>query len=401
MSRPPRPLSQTLLVPLCALVVLIAAVSGIVRIGAVERGYHETMIVGADQLSRGLASATWHAMLADDRQAAYDTMQVVARQPGISRIRIFNKEGRVMFSTAPEAGRLVDKNAEACVLCHASAQPLVRVETPSRARVFSDPAGQRRLAMITPIYNEPSCSNAACHAHPARQSVLGVLDVALDLGPADRLIVAARRRVMVTIAIEVVADRRLPGRLRRVLRDAPDPQAGRGQRRARPHGARAPDRDHVQPRAVEPLELVQPDAGPAARGAVRDQPRRAGARSQGGRAHGPAAAGAETPAAGRPPGVARPARRERRARDQQPALRRPQLLGADEPHPDGRRDPQGARARVPRLPGQGLRADRARGAHRLRPARLLAAFEAAARPVRPQRHRAHHRRRWCRTSSSC
>jgi two-component system NtrC family sensor kinase len=204
MTTPPRPLSQTLLVPLCALVVLVAVVSGIVRLGAVERGYHDTMIAGADQLSRGLASATWHAMLADDRQAAYDTMQVVARQPGISRIRIFNKEGRVMFSTAPEAGRLVDKNAEACVLCHASAEPLVRVETPSRARVFSDTGGRRRLAMITPIYNEPSCSNAACHAHPARQSVLGVLDVALDLGPADRMIVAARRRVMVTVAVEVV-----------------------------------------------------------------------------------------------------------------------------------------------------------------------------------------------------
>jgi two-component system NtrC family sensor kinase len=204
MTRSPRPLSQTLLVPLVVLVVLIAVVSGVVRIEAVERGYHETMIVGADQLSRGLTSATWHAMLADDRQAAYDTMQVVARQPGISRIRIFNKEGRIMFSTAPEAGHLVDKNAEACVLCHRSAAPLVRVETPSRARVFSDPDGQRRLAMITPIYNEPSCSTAACHAHPARQSVLGVLDVALDLGPVDRLIAAARRRVVVTIVVEAV-----------------------------------------------------------------------------------------------------------------------------------------------------------------------------------------------------
>jgi len=203
MTRPPRPLSQKLLVPLVALVVLVAVVSGIVRISAVEQGYHETMIVGADQLSRGLTSATWHAMLADDRQAAYDTMRVVARQPGISRIRIFNKEGRIMFSTAPEAEPFVDKNAEACVLCHASAQPLVRLETPSRARVFTDPGGQRRLAMITPVYNEPSCSTAACHAHPARQNVLGVLDVALDLGPADRLIAASRRRVVITIAIEV------------------------------------------------------------------------------------------------------------------------------------------------------------------------------------------------------
>jgi two-component system NtrC family sensor kinase len=58
--------------------------------------------------------------------------------------------------------------------------------------------------MITPIYNEPSCSTAACHAHPDRQNVLGVLDVALDLGPADRLIASARRRVVVTIAVEVL-----------------------------------------------------------------------------------------------------------------------------------------------------------------------------------------------------
>ena len=131
-------------------------------------------------------------------------MRTVARQQGISRIRIFNKEGRIMFSTAPESGRLVDKNAEACVLCHASAQPLVRVETPSRARVFADPGGQRRLAMITPIYNEPSCSTAACHAHPGRQRVLGVLDVALDLGPVDRRVSETRNRILVTTALEVL-----------------------------------------------------------------------------------------------------------------------------------------------------------------------------------------------------
>jgi two-component system NtrC family sensor kinase len=203
-ARAPRPLGQKLLVPLLGLLVLVAGVAGYVRLQAVEQGFHETMLAGADQLSRGLTSATWHAMLADHRQAAYDTMRVVARQPGIDRIRIYNKEGRIMFSTAAEAGELVDKKAEACVLCHASAQPLVRVETPSRGRVFADPDGRRRLAMITPIYNEPSCSGAACHAHPKLQTVLGVLDVALDHSATDRLIAAARRRVLFTIVLEVV-----------------------------------------------------------------------------------------------------------------------------------------------------------------------------------------------------
>jgi two-component system, NtrC family, sensor kinase len=204
LAAPPRSLARKLVLPLTALVVVVGAGAGAVRTRAVERGYHETMLAGADQLSQSLVSATWHAMLADDRQAAYDTMRTVAHQQGISRIRIYNKEGRIMFSTArEEAGALVDKKAEACVLCHASAQPLVRVETPSRARVYSGAAGGRRIAMITPIYNEASCTAAACHAHPTRQAVLGVLDVALDLDPVDRRVAETRARILATTALEV------------------------------------------------------------------------------------------------------------------------------------------------------------------------------------------------------
>jgi two-component system NtrC family sensor kinase len=196
-------MAQKLILPLVAVVVATAVVSGVIRVAAVERSLHRTMVVGADQLSRGISSATWHAMLADNRQDAYDIMQTVARQPGIRRIRIFNKEGRIMYSTSGESG-VVDKNAEACVLCHARASPLVRVETPSRARVFGGPDGRRQLAMVTPIYNEPSCSSAACHAHPASQQVLGVLDVALDLGPVDRELGAVRQRIVATTGVEVV-----------------------------------------------------------------------------------------------------------------------------------------------------------------------------------------------------
>jgi two-component system NtrC family sensor kinase len=203
-TSPPRPLAQKLIIPLTLLVAVIAGVSGMVRVAAVERGLRETMILGADQLSRGITSATWHAMLDDNRSAAYDVMQAIARQQGISRIRIYNKEGRIMFSTAPEAGRVVDKNAEACALCHASARPLVNVDAGSRARVFRGPDGMRRLAMITPIFNEPSCSNAACHAHPASQQVLGVLDVAMDLSTADRELRSVTLRILFTTVLEIL-----------------------------------------------------------------------------------------------------------------------------------------------------------------------------------------------------
>jgi two-component system NtrC family sensor kinase len=162
------------------------------------------MIGGADQLSRSIASATWHSMLADHRESAYEVMQTIALQQGIDRIRIYNKEGRVMFSTASNDVRQVDKRAEECYLCHASDRPLVKVDVPTRSRVFWGSDGQRKLAMVTPIYNEPSCSQSDCHAHPSSINVLGVLDVSLDLSGVDAEISDVRKSVISSILIHVV-----------------------------------------------------------------------------------------------------------------------------------------------------------------------------------------------------
>ena len=53
-------------------------------------------------------------------------------------------------------------------------------------RYATSPEGIRTLNIVTPIYNESSCSRAACHAHPAKTKVLGVLDVALRLDPVEQ-----------------------------------------------------------------------------------------------------------------------------------------------------------------------------------------------------------------------
>ena len=56
------------------------------------------MILGADQLSRSITGATWHAKLDDDLKAEYEIMRVIADKQGIDRIRMFNREGRLVFS---------------------------------------------------------------------------------------------------------------------------------------------------------------------------------------------------------------------------------------------------------------------------------------------------------------
>ena len=200
----PKRLAFRLILSLTAIVVLAEGIFGVISVKTQEDQLLRSMILGADQLSRAISSATWHSMLADRRDAAYEVMQTIAVKQGIDRIRIFNKEGRVMFSTASDVGRQVDKRAEACFLCHAESTPLVRVDVPTRARIFRGEDGRRRLAMVTPIYNERACSEAVCHAHPPEKKVLGVLDVGLSLGEVDAELWRIRLRVVLVVILEVV-----------------------------------------------------------------------------------------------------------------------------------------------------------------------------------------------------
>jgi two-component system NtrC family sensor kinase len=57
--------------------------------------------------------------------------------------------------------------------------------------------------MVAPIYNEPSCSNASCHAHQASTKVLGIVDVALRLDPVQKQTRAITLQTIVLTALEV------------------------------------------------------------------------------------------------------------------------------------------------------------------------------------------------------
>ena len=175
------------------IVIIVAAVSGLVNVKTEEQQLLNTMSVGADQLSKAITSATWHAMLDDHREAAYQVMQTIALKQGIDRIRMFNRAGQVMFSTNPE-----DRQNAIEALPESSSTSL-----PSRVRIFRGDNGGRRLAMSTPIFNEPSCSQAECHAHPAAVKVLGVLDLRLNLESVDHEVAAMKYRVLLVTAVEI------------------------------------------------------------------------------------------------------------------------------------------------------------------------------------------------------
>ena len=175
----------------------IFALLGYLSIRLHRKNLEAAALLSAERQSDVLRRSASHYMLHNDRAGLYEMMANMADQPGMVRLRILNSEGVISFSTRPaEVGATVNKAAEACYGCHEQSKPLVRLARSDRFRIYRTD-GTRVLGVITPIENQPACSNAECHAHPESVQILGVLDTNLSLEKVD-VSLAQERRTMLT-----------------------------------------------------------------------------------------------------------------------------------------------------------------------------------------------------------
>jgi two-component system NtrC family sensor kinase len=161
----------------------------------------------ANKLSEAIKNSTHTSMLENKKEQIHAIIRTVSHEPSIQEIRILNKEGVVTFSSREDLiGNMVDKHAESCYACHTENQPLQKLSMDERTRVYrisSDSA--RILAVINPIYNRPSCYEADCHAHTKDQTVLGVLDIKMELNDVDQQIEDSKFRLIVFAVIAMLA----------------------------------------------------------------------------------------------------------------------------------------------------------------------------------------------------
>lgn len=207
-----RSLSAKLITLLVAAMMAIFALLGYLNVRLHRQHLETATLVSTERVSDVIKRSTSYYMLHNDREGLYHIMRAIADQPGMVRIRIINQEGRISFSTEPrEMNTLVDKSAEACYGCHAQAKPLIRLNRPDRFRIYRLSNGERALGVINPIENAPACSSAQCHAHPASQQILGVLDTNLSLARADVNLVEARRHMLAYILVAMAVISLLSG----------------------------------------------------------------------------------------------------------------------------------------------------------------------------------------------
>lgn len=191
---------------LLAVMLVIFALLGYLIIRLHRQHLEAATLASAERVSEVIKRSTSYYMLHNDREGLYHSIQTMADDPGMIKVRILDQEGRVSYSTDPaEVSHVLDKTAEACYGCHSQSQPLTRLNRPDRFRIYRNGGGHRVLGIITPIENQPSCSNAECHAHPASQQVLGVLDANLSLAQADAQVTSSSRRMLAYTAAALLS----------------------------------------------------------------------------------------------------------------------------------------------------------------------------------------------------
>ena len=152
----------------------------------------------AADLADTVIKSTRYAMLHDDRETLRNIISSIGDQNQVEHVRIFNKKGLIMFSREQgELDKFIDKSAAGCNECHAEEKPKSSLGTMAQARQFTNKEGKDVLAITAPIYNEPECSNAACHFHTSEHSLLGTLDIGVSQDPLKQTLGQLQNRMIV------------------------------------------------------------------------------------------------------------------------------------------------------------------------------------------------------------
>jgi len=191
-----------------AIVPVAVAVTGFVVLGCLllHSFIKDDLIADTIRHEVGMADtivkSTRHAMLKNDRDMLQQSLFDIGSQQGVEHVRIFNKKGIVMFSSdAGEIDRSVNKQAAGCNGCHDRPRPATRLGTMEQARRFTNGHGSEVLAVMTPIYNEPSCAVANCHRPVAENELLGTLDIGFSMAPLQGSLSQLRMRLIIFCAM--------------------------------------------------------------------------------------------------------------------------------------------------------------------------------------------------------
>lgn len=128
--------------------------------------------------------STRHGMLHYNVEEIQRTIEAIGTAEEIKKINIFDSKGKIAYSSRKEEiGTILSLDSPVCSPCHIGSSKPKTIRSWSISR---DKEGNRVLNIIQPLYNEPACYTASCHAHKEGKMVLGLVDADLSLYAHDK-----------------------------------------------------------------------------------------------------------------------------------------------------------------------------------------------------------------------
>ncbi|MCX6167762.1 MAG: HAMP domain-containing sensor histidine kinase [Ignavibacteriales bacterium] len=198
-------LSVRLIISISFILISILSVYTYFIIKNLDSYLTDTRFQSAYSISDLIKKSTRYSMLLNRREDVHEIIKTLRTEIGVKEIRIYNKQGLIIFSTNPdEILKKVNMKDEACIACHNSSVPLKSLTNQDKIRIYKNSENTRVLGLINPIQNDPDCSNADCHAHSPKVNILGVLDVVVSLEQLDSIIQNSTRKVILGSVFIVV-----------------------------------------------------------------------------------------------------------------------------------------------------------------------------------------------------
>src|SRR4051794_16327535 len=103
-------LSVKLNLLLLGTMVAIFALLGYANVRLHRQHLEQNTLTAAERISDVIKQGTTAYMLRNDREGLYRSIQTMAAEPGLEKIRIFDQEGRITYTTSSaEQNHVVDK----------------------------------------------------------------------------------------------------------------------------------------------------------------------------------------------------------------------------------------------------------------------------------------------------
>jgi two-component system NtrC family sensor kinase len=191
-------LSTKLIIIVSIVLLCILSVYTYLNIGYLRDNFTQNRFQNANNISDLIKKSTRYSMLLNRSEDVHQIIKTLGTEPGVKGIRIYNKQGTIIFSTdSTELNKTVNQNDEACNVCHNGSTSLKTLSAKDKIRIFRDKNNKPVLGLINPIQNEKDCYTADCHAHNSKVELLGVLDVLISLENLDTIIAEGTKQTII------------------------------------------------------------------------------------------------------------------------------------------------------------------------------------------------------------